>query len=145
MLEPYFDAVIRSRSNRWQGKVSQVVGHLLESDGPLCSVGECCEVETAGRCFAGEIVGFRGAKVLSMCLDRPQGIRFGDRILAWGQRPEIRAGEGLLGRVVDATGQPLDSLRAVYSASEPCGRCRGAIAVVAIANPRATGMRCAGD
>jgi flagellum-specific ATP synthase len=110
MLEPYFDAVTRSCSNRWHGKVSQVVGHLLESDGPLCSVGECCEVEAAGRCFAGEIVGFRGAKVLSMCLDRPQGIRYGDRILAWGQRPEIRAGESLLGRVIDATGQPLDSL-----------------------------------
>jgi len=110
MLEPYFDAVMHCRPNRWQGKVNQVVGHLLESDGPLCSVGECCEVEAAGRCFAGEIVGFRGAKVLAMCLDRPQGIRYGDRILAWGQRPEIRAGEGLLGRVIDATGQPLDGL-----------------------------------
>jgi flagellum-specific ATP synthase len=109
MLEPYFDAVNNSCSNRWQGKVTQVVGHLLESDGPFCSVGECCEVEAAGRRFAGEIVGFRGAKVLSMCLERPQGIRYGDRIRAWGQRPVIRAGESLLGRVIDAVGQPLDT------------------------------------
>jgi flagellum-specific ATP synthase len=110
MLEPYFDAVNNSCSNRWQGKVSQVVGHLLESDGPFCSVGECCEVEASGRRFAGEIVGFRGAKVLSMCLERPQGIRYGDRILAWGQRPVIRTGEALLGRVIDATGQAIDNL-----------------------------------
>ena len=110
MLEPYFESVNNSCSNRWQGKVSQVVGHLLESDGPFCSVGECCEVEAAGRRFAGEIVGFRGAKVLSMCLERPQGIRYGDRILTWGQRPVIRTGESLLGRVIDAAGQPIDSL-----------------------------------
>ncbi len=110
MLEAYFESVNSSCSNRWQGKVSQVVGHLLESDGPFCSVGECCEVEAAGRRFAGEIVGFRGAKVLSMCLERPQGIRYGDRILAWGQRPVIRTGESLLGRVIDAAGQPIDSL-----------------------------------
>ena len=35
---------------RWEGRVSRVAGHLLESDGPFCSVGECCEiVEVAGR------------------------------------------------------------------------------------------------
>jgi len=115
VLESYFDAVNSSCSNLWQGKVSQVIGHLLESDGPFCSVGECCEIEAAGRRFAGEIVGFRGSKVLSMCLDRPQGIRYGDRILAWGQRPGIRTGDSLLGRVIDATGQPIDG-RGPYAA-----------------------------
>ncbi|HLH08045.1 MAG TPA: FliI/YscN family ATPase [Terriglobales bacterium] len=108
MLELYFDAVAKSCPNRWQGRVSQVIGHLLESDGPFCSVGECCEVETAEQRFAGEIVGFRAAKVLSMCLQRPQGIRYGDRIVAWGQRPVIRVGDALLGRVIDAVGDPLD-------------------------------------
>lgn len=94
---------------RWEGRVSRVTGHLLESDGPFCSVGECCEVTNVERQrFAGEVVGFRGPKVLSMCLDRPRGIRFGDSIVTWGRRPTIRVGEGLLGRVIDATGEPMD-------------------------------------
>ena len=79
MLESFFDELNRSCPNRWQGKVSQVVGHLLESDGPFCSVGECCEIEAAGQSFAGEIVGFRGSKVLSMCLDRSRACRFASR------------------------------------------------------------------
>jgi flagellum-specific ATP synthase len=44
-----------------------------------------------------------------MAVENPQGIRFGDRIVAWGTRPSIRVGSDLLGRVIDATGTPLDS------------------------------------
>ncbi len=143
MLEPYFDAVNNSCSNRWQGKVSQVVGHLLESDGPFCSVGECCEVEADGRQFAGEIVGFRGAKVLSMCLERPQGIRYGDRIVAWGQRPVIRIGESLLGRVIDAAGQPIDGLgRYAAGVSKPVdGAAPSPLSRLPIREPLGCGVR----
>ena len=96
---------------RWQGRVTQVVGNLVESAGPFCSVGECCEIkDSTGSSFPGEIVGFRGTSVLSMSLDKPQGIRFGDQIVTWGARPSLRVGPELLGRVIDATGQPLDSM-----------------------------------
>lgn len=96
---------------RWRGRVTQVVGNLLESAGPFCSVGESCEiVSSSGATFPGEIVGFRGSSVLSMSLDKPQGIRFGDQIVTWGARPSLRVGPELLGRVIDATGQPLDYL-----------------------------------
>jgi flagellum-specific ATP synthase len=90
--------------------VLQVVGNLIESEGPFCSVGESCEITNAkGRKYSGEVVGFRGSTLLSMAVENPQGIRFGDRIAAWGTRPSIRVGSDLLGRVIDATGQPLDS------------------------------------
>jgi len=95
---------------RWRGRVTQVVGNLVESTGPFCSVGESCEIiESGGTVFPGEIVGFRGSNVLSMCLEKPQGIRFGDQIVTWGAKPSLRVGPELLGRVIDATGQPLDS------------------------------------
>jgi len=95
---------------RWTGRVTQVVGNLVESAGPFCSVGETCEIlDASGAMFPGEIVGFRGSNVLSMSLQKPQGIRFGDRIVTWGARPSLRVGPELLGRVIDATGQPLDS------------------------------------
>ena len=45
-----------------------------------------------------------------MSVERPQGIRFGDRIVTWGTRPSLRVGTDMLGRVIDATGSPLDSL-----------------------------------
>ncbi|HXY13106.1 MAG TPA: FliI/YscN family ATPase [Terriglobales bacterium] len=96
---------------RWTGRVTQVVGNLVESAGPFCSVGETCEIlDASGAMFPGEIVGFRGSNVLSMSLQKPQGIRFGDRIVTWGARPSLRVGSQLLGRVIDATGQPLDSM-----------------------------------
>jgi len=96
---------------RWTGRVTQVVGNLVESAGPFCSVGESCEIlDSGGGRFPGEIVGFRGSNVLSMSLEKPQGIRFGDRIVTWGARPSLRVGPELLGRVVDATGQPLDGM-----------------------------------
>jgi len=110
-LDPYADWLRSGSTVRWKGRVTQVVGNLVESAGPFCSVGESCEiVDTAGFRFPGEIVGFRGSKVLSMSLAEPQGIRFGDQIVTWGARPSLRVGHELLGRVIDATGQPLDSM-----------------------------------
>ncbi len=45
-----------------------------------------------------------------MCLDKPHGTRFGDRVVTCGAKPSLRVGPQLLGRVIDAKGQPLDSL-----------------------------------
>ncbi len=88
-----------------------MVGSLVESSGPFCSVGDSCEVVNAdNEIFPGEIVAFRGSRVLSMCLDKPNGTRFGDRVITCGARPSLRVGPRLLGRVIDAKGQPLDSL-----------------------------------
>jgi flagellum-specific ATP synthase len=118
VLAPYFARVESSPALRWQGRVKQVVGPVVESDGPFCSVGEVCQItDSRGRALAGEIVGFRDTTVLSMPLESPQGIRHGDRVSTWGERPTIRVGEGLLGRVLDGGGQPLDSLGA-YRGSE---------------------------
>jgi flagellum-specific ATP synthase len=118
VLAPYFARVESSPALRWQGRVKQVVGPVVESEGPFCSVGEVCQItDSRGRTLAGEIVGFRDTTVLSMPLESPRGIRHGDRVSTWGERPTIRVGEGLLGRVLDGGGQPLDSLGA-YRGSE---------------------------
>jgi flagellum-specific ATP synthase len=111
LLEPYAQWLRTSSTVRWRGRVTQVLGNLLESAGPFCSVGERCEIiDSAGTRFPGEIVGFRGPNVLSMTLEAPRGIRFGDQIVTWGARPSLRVGPEMLGRVIDATGQPLDSM-----------------------------------
>ena len=109
LLGPYFKRLEEFSSLRWVGRVTKAVGHLIESEGPYGSVGEGCGILTSdGQIYAGEIVGFRGRTVLSMPLERPVGIRYGDRIVSRGSRPSIPVGPGLLGRVVDGAGRPLD-------------------------------------
>lgn len=112
-LAPYFRQLQQTASLRWSGRVLQVVGNLVESEGPLCSVGDACTIITAnGHRHAGEVVGFRGPVMLTMTLELPRGIQYGDRIVANGSRPSIRVGPELLGRVIDGTGEPLDALGA---------------------------------
>jgi flagellum-specific ATP synthase len=109
LLAPYTHYLEAGSTLRWRGRINQVVGNLIESDGPFCSVGESCEIiGRGGRSYSGEIIGFRGSTMLSMAADRPQGIRFGDQITTWGARPSVRVGPGLLGRVIDPTGNALD-------------------------------------
>jgi len=109
-LAPFFRRLEDFSTFRWTGRVTKVVDYLVESEGPFCSVGEGCAIITSdGQVHAGEIVGFRGRNVLSMPLERPIGIRYGDRIVTRGTQPAIRVGPALLGRVIDGTGKPLDS------------------------------------
>jgi len=108
-LGPYFRRLEEFSTLRWIGRVTKSLDYLVESEGPFCSVGEGCAILTSdGRTLEGEVVGFRGKTVLSMPLDRPVGIRYGDRIVTRGTRPAIQVGMGLLGRVVDGGGRPLD-------------------------------------
>ncbi len=110
LLTPYVARVESCAGLRWQGRVSEVVGPLVSSKGPFCSVGEICHIHDAhGRILPGEIVGFRGSTVLSMPLDATRGVRSGDRVTTWGARPTLAVCEELLGRVIDGCGKPLDS------------------------------------
>lgn len=108
-LGPFFQRLDQFSTLRWTGSIVQVVGNVVESQGPLCSVGEGCAIVTAaGQVYSGEIVGFRGERVLSVPLERPSGISLGDRVVTRGTRPMLRVGPQLLGRVVDGMGRPID-------------------------------------
>jgi flagellum-specific ATP synthase len=119
LLAPYNHQLENGSTLRWSGRINQIVGNLIESEGPFCFVGECCQiVGENGRSYSGEIIGFRGSTMLSMAADQPQGIRFGDKLVTWGARPSVRVGPGMLGRVIDPAGNPLDGkgeYRAVHS------------------------------
>jgi flagellum-specific ATP synthase len=109
LLAPYLHALKAGSTLRWKGRINQVIGNLIESEGPFGFVGESCEIRgDDGKSYAGEIVGFRGSTMLSMAADHPQGIRLGDEVVTWGARPSIRVGPELLGRVIDPAGNPLD-------------------------------------
>jgi flagellum-specific ATP synthase len=108
-LAPFLARLDSCAAVRWRGRVTQVIGSLVESEGPFCSIGEVCRIQNSqGRELTGEIIGFRGPTVLSMPLDTPLGIRHGDRVVTWGEHANLRLGDGLLGHVVDGSGRPLD-------------------------------------
>jgi flagellum-specific ATP synthase len=93
--------------------VVEANGQTVESEGPLCSVGECCEiVDVDGERHRADVIGFRGRHVLAMPLKATQGIRYGDAVLAMGVTPGIAVGTEMEGRIVDALGSPLDGLPA---------------------------------
>ena len=105
LLDPFFRRLEQISTWRSTGRVKKAVGFLIESEGPYCSVGECCAIVGAdGREHPGEVVGFRGSTVLSMPLDRLDGLRFGDRVITHGARPSLPMGPDLLGRVIDGSG-----------------------------------------
>lgn len=108
-LATYFSRLRQRSTWRWQGRVLEAVGQTIESSGPLCSVGECCEIlDGNGRPHLAEVIGFRGSNVLSMPLVSTEGIRFGDKVSALGSQPYIEVGESLIGRVLNASGQTID-------------------------------------
>src|SRR5579885_1865413 len=144
LLGSYFRQLESHPTHRWWGRVKKSVGYLIESEGPVCSVGECCEIiDRSGAAYPGESVGFNGSSVLSMPLDRPGGIGYGDRIATWGERPSIRVGKEMLGRVISATGDALDSLPS-YRAQDKWPPFRSASAARTRAHPGADWVRHSG-
>jgi flagellum-specific ATP synthase len=109
LLSTYFARLQQRQPFRWQGRVVEAVGQTIESSGPLCSVGECCEImDSEGRLHPAEVIGVRGNHVLSMPLESTEGIRFGDRVSALGTQPSLEVGDAWMGRVLNASGQPID-------------------------------------
>jgi flagellum-specific ATP synthase len=113
VFRPYYAQLAARPAWRWSGRVVEANGQTVESEGPLCSVGECCEiVDGNGLRHRAEVIGFRGRHVLAMPLQATQGIRYGDAVLAMGVTPGIPVGEQMEGRILNALGAPLDELPA---------------------------------
>lgn len=116
-LAPYFTRLAARPSWRWSGRVVEANGQTIEAEGPLCSVGECCEIiDSEGQRHRAEVIGFRGRHVLAMPLEATQGIRYGDTVMAMGTTPGIAVGEEMEGRLLNALGVPLDGLPAPRAA-----------------------------
>jgi flagellum-specific ATP synthase len=144
MLTRYFTRLDRSQPWRWRGQVLESVGQTIESAGPLASVGECCEIQDQfGGSHLAEVIGFRGSNVLSMPVESTEGIRFGDTVAALGVRPEIEVGPALMGRVLNALGEPIDEGRppSVSVALPLDGAVRSPLDRTPIRTPLGTGIR----
>ena len=105
---------------RRMGRITQCAGVAVESLGPDVELGEICEVHArSGRSLLAEVVGFSNGRVLLMPHEDPVGIAIGSEVVATGHTAQIRAGDHLLGRVIDGFGKPLDG-EALHGGGELC-------------------------
>ena len=107
---------------RSYGRLTRAVGLVLEAVGLRLPVGSDCLIELPpgypDKTAEAEVVGFAGDRILLMPLSVVDGLLPGARVYvresatggAGLRTKRLPVGDGLLGRVVDASGRPLDGL-----------------------------------
>lgn len=93
-----------------EGRVTKVVGLVIEGDGPAASVGEICRIYPSDgrKAIEAEVVGFRQGAIQLMPVGEMSGLTPGSRIVSTGSPATVGVGPELLGRVVDGLGNVID-------------------------------------
>ncbi|BCG64094.1 MAG: flagellum-specific ATP synthase [Methyloprofundus sp.] len=92
-----------------EGQLSRMVGLTLEAVGCRAAIGSRCKVESkTGKFIEAEVVGFAGDRIFLMPSGNPYGLEPGCRVIPLGSNSLAKVGFGLLGRVLDGAGKPLD-------------------------------------
>ncbi|MEW5796540.1 MAG: FliI/YscN family ATPase [Candidatus Zixiibacteriota bacterium] len=105
----YADRIERASTIKQFGKVTQVVGLVIESAGPAISIGRLCQIENHdGTSVMAEVVGFRDDRLLLMPYGPITGINPGAIVTSTSDQLRIPVGPGLIGRILGGLGQPLD-------------------------------------
>jgi len=95
---------------RIEGRVTRMIGLTLEAVGLRVALGEYCRVQISKTQVAdAEVVGFSGDRIYLMPLATIEGLEPGARVWPSKESSAIPVGSGLLGRVIDGIGRPLDS------------------------------------
>ncbi|MDJ0626386.1 MAG: FliI/YscN family ATPase [Candidatus Caenarcaniphilales bacterium] len=94
---------------RWIGSVSKIVGLMIECRIPGATIGELCEIVTdSGEKRLAEVVGFKDETSILLLLGAGGGLHQGSKVYPTGKTLQVPVGNGLLGRILDSLGQPLD-------------------------------------
>jgi flagellum-specific ATP synthase len=131
---------------RVNGKVTQVIGLTVESEGPDASIGDVCYIYPykSNEPLKAEVVGFKNNKVILMPLGELHSIGPGCDVVGTSKPLTVQVGHELLGKVLDGLGQPLDgtflpsrmtSFSTNNSPSNPLKRPR-------VLEPISVGVRC---
>ena len=116
-LSPYIQAVDTARILSMEGRIVQVIGLVIEGDGPAASVGELCHIhpQDSGHPIEAEVVGFKEGRLLLMPIGSMRGLTTGNRIVALGRSASVKVGPELLGRVLDGLGRPIDDQGPIHA------------------------------
>ncbi len=109
-LEGFKEELAEFDPYRYMGKIEKIVGMTIEASGPQCSIGDICRIyskDFKSHIFA-EVVGFQSEKVLLMPYTDIEGIGPGSIVDNTGDKLMVKTGDALIGRIIDAIGQPID-------------------------------------
>lgn len=92
------------------GKVTQVIGLIIQVEGLEVFVGEVCEIliKSSSNMVLAEVVGFRDKSVLLMPLGELSGIGPGCLVKPTGSSLKVKINDNLLGTTLDGLGKPLN-------------------------------------
>jgi len=110
-LAPYFETLRHVEPRRLSGTVRACRGMAFVVDGLRLPIGATVRIEPRGEthaCVMGEVVGFDGGSAMVMALEGGHGVAAGDRVVGEPLPAAAMVGDGLLGRVLDALGRPID-------------------------------------
>lgn len=113
MLQLDFDILnkklLTTNTLKSTGKVKRVIGLTIEVYGLQAFVGEVCRIHTNNNTeVLGEVVGFNDNSILLMPLGELTGVAPGFEVESTGKALSVKVGYGLLGRVLDGLGRPMD-------------------------------------
>jgi flagellum-specific ATP synthase len=118
-LAKYRSCLESTCSIRATGRVTNVVGLVVEARGPVSCLGTVCDIYTQNNLsIAAEVSGFKDNKVLLMPLEEIRGVGPGCRVVARQQNAVVPVGSGLLGRVIDGLGNPIDGKGSLAAETE---------------------------
>jgi flagellum-specific ATP synthase len=103
-----FPSLAAVTPQRVVSRVRRIVGLEIEAGHIHAAIGDLVWIGDSRR--PAEVVAIRDDAIVMMPFGSVEGIAAGDAVEASGQRPTIEVGDGLIGRVVDATGLPIDGL-----------------------------------
>ena len=110
IFDKYLETAERTDPIKYIGKICKVQGLLVESRGPQAIIGEMCRIELPNNqgIIRAEVIGLRNENVQLMAFEETHGLEVGCRVIAQGSRLEVPVSKRLLGRVLDALGNPID-------------------------------------
>ena len=98
------------------GKVTQIIGLLIESVGPAVSIGELCHIyDKHGSYVPCEVVGFKENRVLLMSLGEMTQIAPGAEVWPCGVVHQVPVSPTMCGRILDALGNPIDDKGPIHA------------------------------
>ncbi len=119
-LKRYISKVDNSEPLKVYGRIVEITGLTIKATGLDVCIGESCKIFSDHDApVDAEVVGFKEGKVVLMATGEMSGIRHGSRVLSMGKNIAVQVGEGLIGRVIDATGNPIDGKGPIVGENYP--------------------------
>lgn len=108
LLKEIENKIIQSNLITVSGKITKVVGTVVEAVGIKPAIGDICEIQAEGKTVKAEVIGFSNERIILMPFEGTEGILPESKIMHLREQATVKVGDAILGRIVDGLGQPLD-------------------------------------